>query len=279
MKYEILGPPRIVHSGKVSFIGAPKLETIITVLLIRADRVVSSEQLINEAWGEEPPRRAMASLHVHISQLRKLIQGAGRADSPVITRPPGYLLRLGTDELDLNVFLGLIEIARSHMRLGRHEDAYISCSQALRLCQEPVINNASRGPILEGFATWLSEVRLESTEILMDAQLMLGRHREIISSLYSLVAECPLREAFRRQLMVALYRSERQADALEVYQQTRKVLNDELGLEPGQALRHVQEAILNRDERLIRPEERPESGQAFGMSGTGYPEKEQVMGR
>jgi DNA-binding SARP family transcriptional activator len=108
---------------------------------------------------------------------------------------------------------------------------------------------------------------------------MLGRHREIISSLYSLVAEHPLREAFRRQLMVALYRSERQADALEVYRQTRKVLNDELGLEPGQALRTVQEAILNRDEKLIRPEERPAGYRTSGMHDTGYPEKEWVMGR
>jgi DNA-binding SARP family transcriptional activator len=114
----------------------------------------------------------------------------------------------------------------------------------------PVLGDLSHGPIVESFVTWLSETRLECTEMLIDAQLELGRHRKIVGRLYSLTAEHPLRESFSRQLMLALYRSERQADALDVYRSVRRTIHDELGLEPCRALQELQQSILTADYEL-----------------------------
>src|SRR6185503_18952705 len=118
------------------------------------------------------------------------------------------------------------------------------------LWRGPALGDLRAGPIVEGFVTWLAEARLECLEMLADSHLELGRHRELVGRLYSLTAEHPLREAFYRQLMLALYRSERQADALKVYQMARKTLNEELGLEPCRSVQDLQRAILTADDQL-----------------------------
>jgi DNA-binding SARP family transcriptional activator len=253
MRYEILGPLRVVDDAdESSYISAPKIETLLAVLLARANQVVAHDHLIAEIWGDQRPRRATAGLHVYVSQLRKLLCRPRMPDTPILTRPPGYLLRLGQDEADFHVFLRLVDKGRACALEHRYEQARDCCEDALRLWRGPVFADVCHGPILEGFVTWLMEARLECIETLAGAQLELGQHRHVVGELYKFVAENPFREAFYRQLMLALYRSDRKADALQIYQMARRVLNEELGLEPCRALQQLHAAILAADEQLDR---------------------------
>lgn len=250
MRYEVLGPLRVTDGGAERVLKAHKVSLLLATLLVRADQEVSTDQLTAEIWGENPPRRATAGLHVYVSQLRKFLQRPERPDSPVVTRAPGYLLRVGDDELDLRVFQGLVETARGHARQERHQDCVDVLREALGLWRGPALGDLDGGPILVGFAGWLQDLHLESTELLVDSALALGRHRECVGMLHPLVAEHPLREAFTRQLMLALYRSECRADALKVYRQARRTIQDELGLEPGRPLVELHRAILASDAGL-----------------------------
>lgn len=250
MRYEILGPIRVVDETGISSMRARKIEILLAVLLIRADHLVTTDQLRNEIWGERAPRRADAGLHVYISQLRKFLSRPGRSESAIATWSSGYMLRIGSDEFDLHSFQQLVAEGRDYARKGLLEEALACLEQALSLWRGQVLDDVRVGPILEGFMTWLTELRMECIETLIDSQLELGRHREIIGRLYSLTSEHPLREAFYRQLMLALYRSDRQADALKVYMSARTTLRDELGLEPCRALRDLHRAILIADGEL-----------------------------
>lgn len=251
MRYEILGPLRILDDGVYSSVSARKIETVIAALLICSDQVVVPDQLITEIWAERPPRRASAGLHVYISQARKFLQRPDRKENPLVTQPPGYLLRKGTDEIDFHDFLQSMTQGRRHMKEQRHEEAASCLERALDLWYGPVLGDLRNGPIIDGFVTWMTESRMECLEMLCDAHLHLGRHRELVGRLYPLIVEYPLRETFYRQLMLALHRSERQADALQVYQTARRVLNDELGLEPCRALRDLHQAILVGDDQYV----------------------------
>ncbi|MFC6881647.1 MULTISPECIES: AfsR/SARP family transcriptional regulator [Actinomadura] len=252
MRYEILGPFQVVDEDGKHTIRARKIRVLLTVLLVRADQVVPVDQLITEIWGEAPPRRATAGLHVYISQIRKFLHRPG-AEDPVLTRPPGYLLRLGADELDLRRLELLVNQGRNDFRQGRHDQASAAFEEALDLSADHLPDDLGNGPVLEGFHTWLRETRLECVEMLMESRMMLGRHRELVGDLYQLTTEHPLREVLHRQLMLALYRSGRRADALHAYQSARRTLNEELGLEPCRDLQNLQRSILTSDHRLDLP--------------------------
>ncbi|GII96174.1 AfsR/SARP family transcriptional regulator [Sinosporangium siamense] len=257
MRYEILGPLRVADGAGRSEISAPKIETVLAVLLVRADRVVTPETLTTELWGDRLPRRATACLHVYMSQLRKFLHRhrPDRAESPVATQPPGYVLRLGADELDSGIFLRLLDEGRGLLRGRRHAEACTRLESALALWRGPVLGDLRKGPILDGFAAWLREARLECLELLSEAQLTLGRHREIVERMHVLIGENPYREEYYRQLMLALFRSERPEDALRVYRAARRVLKEDLGVEPSRPLRDLHHAILAAGEprRLYAP--------------------------
>ena len=254
MKYEVLGSLRVIKDGNSLTVSAPKMEIVLGTLLIRANQVVSIEQLGTEIWGADPPQRATAALYVYISQLRKLLTGEPGRFGPIVTRAPGYLLRTEQDEVDLQIFQRLVADGRESMRAERYEEARSAFQQALALWRGPALSELREGPIINGFAIWLEEIRLECNELLVEAKLRLGRHRELISVLHRLIGEHPLHEAFYWQLMLALYRSERRADALDVYRKARATLNRELGLEPGRRLRELQQSILVSGDALdIRP--------------------------
>lgn len=256
MRYELLGPIRVVDGDYSSTIRAPKIKTLLAVLLVCSGNVVTKGQLMTEIWGDDVPRRAMAGIHVYVSQLRKLVHRPGRRESPVVTCSPGYMLQLGEDEFDVNAFIDLVGEGKVSIRAGRHAEAVTRLEAALGLWHGPVLDELRAGPILEGFVTWLAELRTECIQTLIDSELELGRHREVIGRLHLLVTEHPLREAFYWQLMVALYRSERQAEALDVYQSARRILINELGLEPCRALQCLHAAILRADDDLdTRPGE------------------------
>lgn len=247
MRYEILGPLRVIDSGHSRSLSARKVEIVLAALLVRADRVVAASDLMTELWGECLPRRAAAGVHVYISELRKFLNGPARQENPVITKAPGYMLRMGCDELDCHAFLRLMNMGRGHVRELRDDEAASCFEEALALWRGPVLADLGNGPILNGFMTWLEEQRLEGMKMLMDAKLRLGCHREVIGQLHSITREYPLHEEFYHQLMLALYRSDRQADALAVYRSVRNLLRDELGLEPCHALQNVHRAILAGD--------------------------------
>jgi DNA-binding SARP family transcriptional activator len=252
VKYELLGPLRVVDGNRLSFISAQKVEILLAVLLIRANHVVTADQLMGDIWGGGLPRRATAGLHVYVSEVRKFLSRPGRPEGPIVTRSPGYMLRQGSDEIDYKTFSKLTDLGRQCMRDQRCEEASECFERGLALWRGPVLGDVGGGPILHSFATRLAESHMECTEMLVDAQLQLGRHRELVGLLYTLTAENPLRESFYRQLMLALYRSERRADALRVYQSARRTLVDELGLEPCTPLQDLHKAILrDNDDRLL----------------------------
>jgi DNA-binding SARP family transcriptional activator len=223
------------------------MEILLAALLARNDQVVTTGQLFTELWGERAPRRANASLHVYVSQLRKFLGRPGRMDSSIITHPPGYLLRMGVDELDAYDFQKQVDRGRALVGLGNYEAAIPVFESALALWRGPALDDIHDGPIVHSYVTWLEESRVGCLEMLVEAYLKCGRHREVTGRLQTLIAEHPLREAFYRYLMLAFYYSERRAEALQLYQVARQRLNDELGLEPCRSLRELQQNILLGD--------------------------------
>ncbi|MFE3022072.1 BTAD domain-containing putative transcriptional regulator [Streptomyces sp. NPDC059256] len=221
------------------------MEVLLRTLLVRNGQVVSLDQLTQELWGAAPPVRAGASLHVYVSQLRKLLNKLSLTRECITTRSPGYVLNLGRDELDLDVFMALSEKGRLQMDVGDHAAAAESLSQALALWREPVHASSFEGPIIQEFANETEELRVECQELLARSLLASDQAREAIRILYSLIVEYPLREDFYALLMEALSRSGRRADALMVYQTARRTMREELGLEPCRFLQETQEFILN----------------------------------
>lgn len=246
MRYEVLGPIRVLGSGEPSFISARKIEALFAALLARCDQVVTTDQLIREIWGEAPPKRATAALHVYISQLRKFLKASGglRTRSPIVTRPLGYMLRIGNDEIDVRDFQSLTDRGTDLYHRAEYGEAILVLERALQIWRGSALANHQEGLITYAYTTWLEESRLECTETLLEAYLKMGRHREVVGRLYALTTEYPLRESFYRHLMQALYRADRQADALAVYQTARTRLQDELGLEPCETLRQLNNDIL-----------------------------------
>ncbi|MGW3078570.1 MULTISPECIES: AfsR/SARP family transcriptional regulator [unclassified Kitasatospora] len=244
MRFEILGSLRMTDGENVFGISAPKVESLLAALLVRADDVVSTDQLCHEIWGDALPRRGTATLHVYISQLRKLLKRPGTAAAPIVTRHPGYVLRLDGHSLDSDDFQRLVRLGRSAIRDGRYAEASTHCDQALSLWRGRALGELRGGAIVDEFATWAEEARLECIEMRNEADLMLGRHRELVGPLYTLVKKHPLIEAFHRQLMLALYRSDRRADALQVFHRVRSVLDRELGIAPCRQLHQLHDQIL-----------------------------------
>ncbi|MBB5825620.1 AfsR/SARP family transcriptional regulator [Micromonospora carbonacea] len=254
MRYEILGPVRITAGKETPSVGTHKVEVLLRTLLIRNGHILSLDQLATELWGDRPPIRARASIHVYVSQLRKVLNRFSRNNCVITTRAPGYMLELGGDELDLELFVALAEKARLQRSVHRHDLAVETLTEALRYWREPVQASSYKGPIIREFANWAEELRVECTEMLARSLLASDQSSQAVRILYGLIAEFPLREKLYAFLMEALSQSGRRADALEVYQTARRQIREELGLEPCRFLRETQEIILrgNLDELSFR---------------------------
>mgnify|MGYP001348598522 CR=1 FL=1 len=248
----MLGNLRVLDGGREVLINAPKVQALLAAFLSRPDEVLTTEQLITEVWRHRAPRRAEASLYVHVSQLRKALDRPGRPN-PIVTRPFGYLFDSASGERDAVEFRRLLEAGRQARRERRAAEAVSACEAALALWRGPALDDLPVGPLAAAYARSLTESRVECTELLMEAYFQLGRHRETVGQLYSLIAEHPLRESLYRYLMLALYLSERKADALEVYRRARITLRDEAGVEPGHRLRAAHQAILTGGAIAARP--------------------------
>jgi DNA-binding SARP family transcriptional activator len=224
-----------------------KIGTVMAALVTKANAIVSVDKLVDEVWGDHPPRRTVASLHVYVSQLRRLMgQSSGRS-GPLITRAPGYMLLVGPGELDLDIYRELIDLGRSQFGAGLLAESSVTLQQALDLLGAGSARELGRGPVLTGLSAWLEESRLECIDLKVQADLALGRHRQLISGLYSLVSEYPLHESFYQYLMKALNQSNRRAEALAVYRGLRSRLVNELGIEPCDPVRSLQLAILKAE--------------------------------
>lgn len=246
--FRILGPFEV--DGSVGPVRVPpgRQQVILAFLLLSANQVVSTEQLVDALWDDQLPDTARTQVQICVSRLRKSFADAGMA-ATIDTRPPGYRLRLGGAELDAHHFTGMVAEARVLVKEGRQAESAALLRKAVGLwrgpCLNGIVNRALRTQALR-----LEEDRLNATEDYLELELALGRHHRLIGEITRLVHEHPLRERMRALLMLALYRSGRQAEALEVYRTGRDRLIEELGLDPGEELRLLEAAILAGDNDL-----------------------------
>ena len=257
MRFGLLGRLELSDEGIAIEIAGAKQRALLAILLLDANRVVSSEALIDALWEQQAPETAAKALQVHVSQLRKLL-GPDR----VVTRSPGYALRVEEGELDLHEFEALVGRARE----SPPAEASAILREALALWRGPPLADFASHRFAQSEIARLDEVRLEAVEDRLEAELSLGEHRALVGELDALVGKHPLRERLRGQLMLALYRSGRQAEALESYQHGRNVFVDELGIEPGRSLRELHQQILRQDSRLdlaVAAESTTETSPAF----------------
>jgi DNA-binding SARP family transcriptional activator/class 3 adenylate cyclase len=252
VEFRILGPLEVVHDGRSVALGGTRERAVLALLLLSPNRIVSAERLAEDLWGDNPPERGMHSLRVFVSRLRKALREAG-SDELVVTQAPGYLVHLDPADLDAARFERLVASARDQRRQGAHDQAAATLREALGLWRGPALADVADAPLARAEAARLEEIRQAALEERIEADLACGRHQELTAELDSLTRAHPLRERLWAQRMVALYRSDRQAEALRAYRDLRAILAEELGLEPNAALARLEGAILRHDLDLDWP--------------------------
>jgi DNA-binding SARP family transcriptional activator len=245
LEFRILGPLEVLGEDGPIALGGPKRRATLAILLLDANRVVSVERLADDLYSGATPVTAVTQVQRQISELRKIL-GA----SAIETRAPGYVIRLAPEQLDLKRFERSAEEASRARDTGDAGTAARLLDDALDLWRGPPLADLASEPFAQITIERLEEIRLAAVEQRVEAELALGRHGELVGDLEELVAAHPLREHFYGQLMLALYRSGRQAEALEVYRKAREVLVDEFGIEPTSALRQLERAILTQEPSL-----------------------------
>jgi len=264
VEFRILGPLEVLDDGRPVALPGGRGRALLALLILHAGEVVSADRLIDELWGENPPPTATTALQGLVSTLRKRLepaQAGGEARAVLRTVPPGYVLATDPTGVDANLFRRLVEEASGAAAAERSP----RLRRALSLWRGPALAEFTYQPFAQREITALEELRLVAIEERVEADLALGRHGQLVAELETLVAEHPFRERVRGQLMVALYRAGRQAEALEVYRDTRQALVEELGIEPGPGLRQLEQAILRQDPSLDREPSR-ETAPAVGMT-------------
>jgi DNA-binding SARP family transcriptional activator len=243
-EFRILGPLEVSAGGEPLPLSGQKQRALLALLLLEANRVVSTDRLVDALWGDQPPRTAATSLQNFVSQLRKLL-----GPETLVTKPPGYLLRIEPEELDLERFRRLVDEARSEPPDARAA----KLRRALGLWRGPPLADLGFETFAQSEIGRLEELRLAVVEDRIDAELQAGQHGEIVGELEAFTGEHPLRERPRGQLMLALYRSGRQAEALQIYHDTRRVLVEELGIDPSPALQQLHDAVEHRQAAFTLP--------------------------
>jgi peptide/nickel transport system substrate-binding protein len=258
MDYRILGPLEVMAGDRPVELGGEKQRALLAILLLHANEPVSVDGLIDGVWGERPPATAIKTAQGYVARLRRALDGgehdSGRSSNGVlVTRGHGYLLRVEPGELDVDRFRGLVEQGRHALALGKAEHAAGVLRAGLDLWRGPALADFAYEPFAQAAIAQAEELRLAAIEERVEADLALGRHGELVAELQALVEQHPLRERARGQLMLALYRCGRQAEALQAYQDYRKAMAEQLGLDPSPALRQLEESILKRDRSLDLP--------------------------
>ena len=251
MELRLLGPVEAIHEGRRIPLGAAKQRALLAMLALRPNAVVPVESLVDGVWGDAPPATAPKMVQLYVSQLRKLLEGT---DAEIVTRGRGYELRIAEDAVDAVRFERLVEAGEARAAL----QVWGNGSAALA--------DLSGEPFAADEARRLEELRLRAAELAADADLAVGRHSEVADRLEPLVRANPLREGLHERRMLALYRSGRQAEALAAFRDAREVLVEEVGVEPGPALRDLHERMLRQDPSLglaaVAPAAAPAPGTA-----------------
>ncbi len=251
IEFRILGPLEVRVDGAPVAVGGPRQRALLALLLCNANRVLSRDQLIDELLADQSARSLERMLRVQVSRLRKALTD-GEAEPRLIARSPGYLLRVEAGELDLERFESLSRDGRAALEDGDAAGAAGLLREAEGLWRGRPLADLEFEPFARFEVQRLEELRLLTAEDRIEAELALGRHGDLCAELRALTSDYPLRERLRGQLMLALYRSGRQADALGVYRQTSEMLRDELGLDPSRTLRELERSILEQDTSLDR---------------------------
>jgi len=249
LEFRVLGPLEVLDGDRVLALGGEKQRAALAILLLHRNVVVSRDRLIQGIWGDAPPVSASPTLDTYMSRLRKVL----RTDGPgprLVTRPPGYLLRVEDGELDLQRFETLLDRARSALASGDRRAAGEDLQEALSLFRGGSLEDLAHAPFAQAEIGRLDELRLGALELRLDGDLESGRHAEVVGELESLAVRFPFRERFWAQLMLGLYRSGRQGDALLAFERARRTLTEELGVDPGQPLQQLHRRILQQDSSL-----------------------------
>jgi DNA-binding SARP family transcriptional activator/tetratricopeptide (TPR) repeat protein len=273
VRYAVLGPLEVTIDRQPTALPAAKHRIVLATLLLSANRPVSVDELAERLWGEEPPASAKATLQGYVLRLRRTLTAAGV--DPVRTRPPGYLIEVGPAELDLDRFKALVAEAES----APAAVAADRLREALDLWRGPALSDVPSPSLHFAAGRWLAELRINALERRIDADLRLGRHADLLGELAGLVADSPLHEPFRAQLMLALHRAGRSADALETYRDARATFVAELGIEPGERLREVERGVLVGDPALDWRPEAPVPSSAVSRPQALPPDVPDLVGR
>jgi DNA-binding SARP family transcriptional activator len=251
MEFRVLGPLEIWEDSRRLELGGARQQIVVAMLLLSANRVVSVDRLVEAVYGADPPETARLQAQISISSLRRLLASHGRA-AAIATRTHGYEIQIGDGELDSERFARLIAVGAAAQEAGQLGQAVSCYRDALRLWRGPALDGID-SQLVQAAALRLDEQRIAVNEDRIAVELDLGRHHELVGELTELAGEFPLRERLRSQLMLALHRCGRTAEALQVYRETRRTLIDELGIEPGEELRQLERAILTGDRSLDSP--------------------------
>jgi DNA-binding SARP family transcriptional activator len=253
VEFRILGPLEVRRDGRPVRIAGAKERALLAILLLRAGEPVSVDRLIDELWGDSPPATARKSVQVRVAGLRSTL-----GDDVVLTTGDGYLVQPRPNQLDLHRFEQRLSDGSDALAAGDHTRALATLDEALALWRGPALADFTYESFAQAAIARLEELRAHALELRIETRLELGLDDRVVGELEDLVAAQPFRERLRGQLMLALYRMGRQAEALDVYRRTREELVAELGIEPGPMLRELQQAVLRQDPSLDRPQPAPE---------------------
>jgi DNA-binding SARP family transcriptional activator len=256
VRVRVLGPLEVVDGDRPVSLGGPKERRLLAALAIHAGEVVSESRLIDALWGDNPPRTATKTLQNYVLRLRKVLHRQADEDGDgltIVTIPPGYMLQGSPSAIDSLGVAARMASAREAVAAGEYSRATALLDETLSCWRGPSLVEFADEPFAMAEAARLDELRQVAIEDRVDAELALGHHQECVAELEALIAENPLRERRWGQLMLALYRSGRQADALRAYQRARSTLVEELGIEPGPELRRLERAIFDQDPSLDLP--------------------------
>jgi YVTN family beta-propeller protein len=249
LEFRVLGPVEVRDGGRALPLGGPKLRALLADLILNAGSVVSTARLIDDLWGDAPPPAAGHTVETYIARLRRVLRDGSTPDA-LLTRPPGYLLDAEPSQVDAFRFEQLVRDGTAAAGRDDHAQASSLLCAALALWRGEALAGLADAPFAQSAARRLTDQHLLALERRIDSDLQLGRDQDLVGELEALIAGHPYHEPFHRQLMLALYRSGRQSDALAVFRRARGLLAEELGIEPGPELRRTEQAILRQDPQL-----------------------------
>src|SRR3954471_18043313 len=255
LEFRILGPLEAIDDDRRIELGGARQRAVLAILLLHRGETVSVDRIVDLMWGERPPATAVKTVQVYVSHLRRAL-----VEPVVVSSRGGYALVVDAERVDALRFEQLVEEGRAALGDGDPARAAALLRSALAVWRGPALGDLAYERFAQDAAGRLEESRLAAVEERVEADLRLGRHAELVAELEGLVREHPLRERMRAQHMYALYRWARQAEALESFQQARRSLVDELGLEPGRELRALEQSILAQDPALDPPRARSRAG-------------------